>query len=214
MFRRGLTWLRGARPRPARLLALVALLLVIGLGLTLAGGHAWAGDHLRDAERALGRYRLPEARGHLARCLRAWPRHFRAHLLAAQTARRLDDFEAAERHLARCQEIRGGLPDAVVLEQTLLRAQRGGMDPMTPYLRSLVEYDHPATPLILEAMARGYLRASRYLDAAAVLAVWLGRDPDDVQANFMLGWVREQIGPQQQAVDNYRRVVEVDPEHE
>src|SRR5205085_8450316 len=117
-------------------------------------------------------------------------------------------------HLARCQEVRGGLAEEVVLEQTLLRAQRGGMDSVTPYLRSLVEADHPATPLILEAMVRGYMRAYRYGDAAVLLALWQDRRPGDLQADLFQGYVREQIGPEQEAVDNYRRVLELDPDHD
>ena len=37
--------------------------------------------------------------------------------------------------------------------------------------------------------------------------------PDDLQANFLQGFVRELVGPQQEAVDNYRKVIQLDPEH-
>src|SRR5262249_26993574 len=155
-----------------------------------------------------------QAQEHLQRCLRVWPGSFQAQLLAAQTARRLGGYEEAEHHLARCQEIRGGLPEEVVLEQALIRAQRGGMDSVQPYLRSLVEDDHPATPLILEAMTKGYMKAYRFGDAAYLLALWRERSPDDLQANLLQGYVREHVGPEQEAVDNYRRVLEQDPEHD
>jgi tetratricopeptide (TPR) repeat protein len=135
-------------------------------------------------------------------------------LLAAQTARRLGDYEAAERHLARCKEIRGGPTPEVELEQVLIRAERGGMDSVTPYLRSLVEEDHPASPLILDALARGYMRAFRYGDAYAIATLWQDRWPDDIQANFFAGYVNELIGSETQAVADYRRVLELDPEHD
>src|SRR5262245_16277867 len=105
----------------------------------MAVANLWAGHHARAARRALDRYRLGEAREHLAHCLQVWPSSVEIHLLAAQTARRLGEFEAAEMHLARCQQIQGGLTPEVELEQVLIRAQRGGMDSVTPYLRSLVE---------------------------------------------------------------------------
>src|SRR5262249_35367451 len=136
------------------------------------------------------------------------------HLLAAQTARRLGDYEAADQHLARCQEIRGGLSPEVELEQVLIRAQRGGMDSVTPYLRSLVEEDHTATPLILAAMIQGYMRAYRYGDAAVLVSLWRDRWPDDIQANLFEGYVAEQIGSGEQAVKNFRRVLAVDPDHD
>src|SRR5262249_27670266 len=151
---------------------------------------------------------------HLGPCLRLWPSSFEVQLLAAQTARRLGDLEAAEQHLARCQEIRGGLAEEVGLEQALLRAQRGGVGSVPPCLRSLGEADPPATPLILEAMVRGYMRAYRYGDATLLLALWQDRCPDDLEVYLLQGYVREQIGPTRDAVENYRRVLELDPEHD
>jgi tetratricopeptide (TPR) repeat protein len=180
----------------------------------MAAAHLWAGHHWRAARRALDRYRLAEAQEHLTHCLQIWPSSFETHLLAAQTARRLGDYEAADQHLARCQEIRGALAPEVELEQVLIRAQRGGMDSVTPYLRSLVEEDHPATPLILEALIRGYMRAFRYGDAYALVSLWQDRWPDDIEANIFGGFVNEQVGSQQQAVTNYRRVLQLDPEQD
>jgi tetratricopeptide (TPR) repeat protein len=184
------------------------------LGLALAGTQVWAWYHFRAAQEALRRYRLPEAQSHLGACLRFWPNHFQANLLTAQTARRLGDLEAAERQLARCQEIRGGFPEEIVIEQALLRTERGGMDATTSYLRPLVEANHPATPLILEAMARGYMKVYRFTDAGAVLQLWVERSPDDVQAHLLRGYVWEQLNLMQVAVSDYRRVVELDPDNE
>src|SRR5262249_24406364 len=135
-------------------------------------------------------------------------------LLAGQTARRLGDFEMAEKHLNRALELSGELTEEILLEQALLRAQRGEMDQVQEFLRSLAEADHESSVLIFEAMARGYIRAFRYGQAGYMLQLWLDKEPDDPQAQFLQGWVREQIGPQQQAVDNYRRVIELDPEHD
>ncbi|MEK7214376.1 MAG: tetratricopeptide repeat protein, partial [Chloroflexota bacterium] len=214
MFRRAWQWLRHPLGAPRRTLTVLALLAIIAVGVALTGRQLWARHHYRTAGRALERYRLVEARDHLERCALIWSGDFQVHLLVAQTARRLGDYEAAEQHLARCQAIRGGIPEEVVLEQSLIRAQRGGMDSVTPYLRSLVEAHHPATPLILESMAQGYMRSYRFGDAAAILHLWRERSPDDLQANFLEGIVRERVGPEQEAVDNYRRVLEVDPEHD
>jgi predicted Zn-dependent protease len=196
------------------LVAILLIVILIGLGAGIAGSHLWAEFHYRSARQALERYRLGEAREHLEHCLQVWPSSFEVHLLAAQTARRVGDFEAADRHLARCQELRGAQAPEVELEQTLIRAERGGMDSVTPYLRSLVEQEHPATPLILEALAQGYMRAYRYGDAAMVVGLWQDRWPDDIQANLFQGYIREQIGPSTMAVACYRRVLELDPEHD
>src|SRR5262249_7803146 len=110
-------WFHLPFKRPWRLLVILSLLTVIGVGGTLIGLPLWAEYHYRLAQKALERYRLSEARAHLECCLRVWPSSFGVHLLAAQTTRRLEDLEAAEKHLARCQEIKGGLPPEVVLEE-------------------------------------------------------------------------------------------------
>jgi tetratricopeptide (TPR) repeat protein len=196
------------------LLLVVLIVLSAVLALLPISAQAWGWYHRREAQKALKLARIPEAQAHVEQCLRVWPNSFEIHLLAAQLARRQDDFQEAERHLSRCQEIRGGIPEEVVLEQSLIQAQRGGMDAMMSYLKPLVEQGHPATPLILEAMARGYMRAYRFGDAAAVLHEWVARCPDDIQALLSRGWVREQDGPQEGAVADYKRVVELDPEND
>jgi tetratricopeptide (TPR) repeat protein len=199
--------------RPWRALAVFLLLAAIGLGAGMVGLQVWARFHYQSAERALERHQLKEAQTHLESCLQVWPSSFDVHLLAAQTARRLDDYESAERHLARCQELRGGLPEEVVLEKSLIRAQRGGMDSVMPYVRSLMEQNHPSTPLIVDAMVRGYLRAYRFIDAGTLLTLWQKLRPDDVQAYLLMGYVREQIGPEEEAVRNYERVLELQPDN-
>jgi tetratricopeptide (TPR) repeat protein len=214
VFQRALEWLCLPFRSRRRARAILILLVVIVFGVWFSGRHLWAELNYRSARKALERYRLAEAQEHLEKCLQVWPSSFAVHLLAAQTARRLGNFEVAEQHLARCQEIRGALSQDVALEQTLIRAQRGGMDSVTPYLRSLVEQDDPATPLILEALVRGYLKAFRYGDAGMVLAVWLDRRPDDLEAHLFQGYVSETIGPESEAVSQFRRVLELDPEHD
>src|SRR5262245_32482477 len=108
MFRRAVAWLGSLFRRPWHSLAVLTLLGIISLGLALVGRQVWAGYHYRSAGQALERYRLAEAQAHLEQCLRVWPSRFEVRLRAAQTSRRLGDLEAADRHLARCQEIRGG----------------------------------------------------------------------------------------------------------
>jgi tetratricopeptide (TPR) repeat protein len=210
VLQRSVEWLWQLFRRPGRTLAILSLVALIALAAGLVVAHLWAGYHYRAAQRAFERYRLPEAREHLEHCLQVWPSKFEIHLLAARTARRLGDLEAAELHLGRCQEIRGVSAPEVELEQILIRAERGGMDTVMPYLRSLVEDEHPDTPLILEAMSRGYMRAFRYGDAYALVSLWQDRWPDDIEANLFLGYINEQIGSQEQAVASFRRVLELD----
>lgn len=193
---------------------LVGLLLLLGLG-AVGGPHLWAYYHYTRAKAALERYEFAVARDHLRRCLRVWDSRPKVWLLAGQTSRRLDDFDDAENCLNRVQDLLENKTDeALTLEWALLRAQRGDPDPVLPYLRSLIEADHPAAPLILEAAARGYMRTYRFHDAAFLLRLWLDRRPDDPFALYHLGVVRENIGPREEAVDAYRRVLEKQPGHD
>src|SRR5262249_31437995 len=137
--------------------------------------------HYRAAKKSLARYRLREARAHLACCLKVWPRSGLTHLLAARVDRQLGEFRSAEEHLTVAQRHLNQADD-LNLESILLRAQSGQMDTWAKYLRRLVEEDHPATPLILGAMANGYMRAYRLGDAGFLLHLWLEREPDNPRA--------------------------------
>src|SRR5262249_55120083 len=62
-----------------------------------------------------------------------------------------------------------------------------------------------------EALAQGYVRMYRILDALTVLDVWLKSQPDSAQALFLRGEVYRQANAIQKAVPDYRRAVELEP---
>ncbi|HZY89373.1 MAG TPA: tetratricopeptide repeat protein [Gemmataceae bacterium] len=200
--------------RPARLLAALALLAVAGLGAYAAGTQLWALHHYRAARAETERYHTNAARAHLEACLKVWPRDPDALLLAARGARRLGDFEQAEVFLARYRERRGPEDEAGALEQVFLRAERGDVDDVGPYCVRLIEEGRPAAPLALEALAHGFLRKYRLREAALCLTQWLERRPDDTQAVLFRGIVHEQLQQRDEAVASYRRVVQLDAEHD
>ena len=192
----------------------LAVVLLLGLGAVVVP-HLWAEYHYTRAKTALQHYEFAVASDHLRQSLRVWDSRPKVWLLAGQTARRLDDFDEAENCLNRAQELLENKTDETLnLEWALLKAQRGDPDPVLPFLRSLVETDHPDTPLILEAASRGYMRSFRFHDAAFLLRLWLDRRPDDPFALYHIGVVREHIGPRVEAVDAYRRVLELNPGHD
>jgi tetratricopeptide (TPR) repeat protein len=199
---------------PNRWLRLALAGALVLAAVVVAGRHAWAYVHLRAARADAAGHRLADARRHLESCLRVWHGRADVWLLAGQVARRTEDYEVAERCYAEALRLSGGAPaDDLRLEQVLLQAQ---LDPdaKAGYLRGLVEDGHPQTVLILEALARGYLKKNRYAHAGLVLQVWLEKAPDDPAALYFRGTVREEQGPREEAVDDYRRVLEVDPGHD
>jgi tetratricopeptide (TPR) repeat protein len=193
--------------------AVVALLLaLIALGLGLLGFQLWGHYHFRQARQALSRYHPAEATGHVVLCLRLWPRDPATLLLAAQAARRGDNVLQAEEFL-RAYRGHGGDPadEEYALEGMLLRAQEGEVDAVLRRCQELVDRRHPATPRILEALTRGYLRTYRVAAAQVTVAIWFDRFPDDPQAHFFSGLVKEHHEAPDQAAQDYLRVLELDP---
>jgi tetratricopeptide (TPR) repeat protein len=218
----------GAKGRPprlgARLCALLrrrrrwwvagALLGLAAAGLILAGPHVGAWYHFRSARAAVERYHNPQAIRHLQACLRVWPDDADVLLLAARTARRARAYDEAERGLEKYQQLRG-CDGAAAFEQLLLAAERVGEDRVADVCWRHVEQGHPETPLILEALTRGYLRHYRLIEARRCLGHWLQRQPDNPQALCLRGQLHldyeHALVP---ARESYGRAVQLDPDHE
>jgi tetratricopeptide (TPR) repeat protein len=142
-----------------------------------------------------------------------WPDNSEVRLLTARAARRAGAYEEAEQNLEKYRRIRG-LDDAGSFEQLLLSAERD-VDQVAAVCRRHVEHDHPDKALILEALARGYLRQYRLSEARFCLDLWLQDQPDNPQALSLKGQfhVDYEHAPDR-AVESYRRAVQLDPEHE
>jgi tetratricopeptide (TPR) repeat protein len=189
------------------------LFVIIAVPALLAAPHVWGEWHFRAAQRNLSTYHLAEAREHLRQCLRVWPRSGRVHLLAARAARQAYDYEAADRFLIKSQRLIGSQTEDIVLERMLIRAQLGEVDAVMPYLRSLVEGNHSDSVLILEAMAWGCLQQLRVQEAAFFLRLLREREPDNVRALIYEGWARELLDVTDDALEDYRRALELEPDN-
>jgi tetratricopeptide (TPR) repeat protein len=198
--------------RRRRPLLVLALLL---LGAALAGPRVLAWYHWHAAQVALERYQVDEARSHLASCLRAWPDSPRVRLLAARAARLAGAFEEAEQQLSACEDLQKSPSDEARLERSLLRAAGGDFDDaLEDYLQDQARKDPEHAPLIWEALAQGYVRVYRLLDAFACLDRWLRLQPDCAQALFLRGETYRQGKSLNKAVPEYRRAVELDPQRD
>jgi predicted Zn-dependent protease len=192
----------------------VLVLALLGLAGGLGVPRLLAEYHFRAAAAAGDRHRLVEARRHLETCLRTWPDSARVHLLAARVARRSDDRDGAERHLREYERLEGARSEAVVMESILLQAQSGDLSAETEgYLAGRAERDPGEAPLIREALACGYLEALRLPAAIRCLDQVLKDQPDNARALFLRGQARERL-TKYDAVDDYRRALELDPEND
>jgi tetratricopeptide (TPR) repeat protein len=199
---------------PRRTLALATLLLLITAGAGWGGAYLWAAYHLRAAREALEHYHTNEALPHLQACLSVWPRDPQILLLAARAARRTGEFDWADHYLDQYQEQRGKDDEDLFIERVLVSAERGEVNSVSRFCQALVERNHPATPLILEALANGYLRRARPGDAEQVLKEWLKRQPDNPQALHIRGQVYDEELRHHDAITDYRRVLAIDPKME
>jgi Tfp pilus assembly protein PilF len=195
---------------PGRSLAVAVLSLLIAMGAGIASVWLWASYHLRAGRAALERYHTAESVPHLQAALAVWPRDPETLLLSARAARRSDSFDTANRILDRYQELRPKDED-LTIERVCVRAERGEPDSVTKYCRSLIEQNHPASPLLFEALARGYLRTYQPHKAEDVLKEWLQRQPDNPQAFLLQGLVYDLEMRQADAVKSFRAALTADP---
>jgi Tfp pilus assembly protein PilF len=197
---------------PIQILVPILVVSLLGLGAYQAGWYWHADYHRRAAEQALARYDFDEAQEHLAACLRAAPRSAPFHFQMARAARRAGRYEQAAEHLEKCQQLEGVTPENA-LERALLKTAWGEIADTEQFLQRQVDRDAPETAQILEALAQGYIRTYRLGNAAHCLDRLLQREPENVRALLWRGSLRQSAGNDAGAEADYRRAVEVQPEH-
>jgi tetratricopeptide (TPR) repeat protein len=184
-----------------------AALLVFGL----AAPQAWAWYHLRAARSALARHHPEEARAALSLCAQVWGSRASVRLLAGQAARRSGDLETAERELRECLRLQRGATDETAFEWALLQAAAGNVREVEEYLQKRASESPSAGPLAWEALAVGYLRVYRTLDAMACLNHWLKQEPDNVRALELRGTTFVTGRGVVKGAEDYRKVLAIDP---
>src|SRR5688572_1279240 len=194
---------------------LVKVVLFLAVPVAVAAGVYWGvprrADHLTAARAAIERRDFAAARRDLDAHLARRPRDASALLLAAQSARRDGDGQAAEAYLTRYLDA-GGAPDQARLERTLRAVQNGQVENASRMLAACAANpDDPAAPLMLEALARGLVLAGPPKLALPCLDLWLSRPispADRVQALIWRGQVlEERQGLAAEAAEDYRRAV-------
>jgi tetratricopeptide (TPR) repeat protein len=191
----------------------VLLLALLGVAGGLTGLYLWAGSHFGAVQRALAERDYAEAKRHALLCLRVWPGDPETHFLAARACRSLGAYDEAERHLKACRH-GDTLGEAVELEAALLQTQRGDLARKEGFLLSCVEQEHPDSPLILEVLVKGYVQTHQLARAMDCADRWVRSQPHDAEALFWRGRVRELLYAHQPAMEDYRRALALDPQHD
>jgi Tfp pilus assembly protein PilF len=197
--------------RSRRLALLVVVLLV--LGLALAGRHGWAYWHYREAQKALSLRDFAGAEQHFVQSLKVWSSSTDVCLKAARAARKAGDFEETERLLRRFREL-GGDAGALHLEYLLLQVQRGHLADAGPELVNRVTQNHPDSIAILEVLTLAYIQTYQLANALECLRRWLEREPDRSEAWLLQAYVFQRLQNGTEALASYRRAVELDPDND
>lgn len=199
--------LRGVRRRPLPALGGLAVLVLL---VAAAGFCGWSRHQLGAAEQAIQRYDLHQAHQHLERSRAAWPWNARAHFLAAQTARRLDDHATAERLLTDYEQAEGETTQTR-LEWLLLGVQQGDYAGEERNLQLRVDREHADTDLILEALAKGYMNTFRWSDLVNCADIWLERRPRHPSALALRARGLEGLRRPEEALAFYQQAVDRAP---
>ena len=199
--------------RPGRNLGILALLALIGSACAAAGLFLWFDYHLRAARRAAELGHNPVAIEHLRQCRRLRPDSPEVLLLSARVARCSGAWGEAETLLDRYWELRGD-DEALVFERLLLRATQGEEEATRLLLRTRTGADDPSAAVAWEAVVSGLIYRFRLKDAEDEIGRWLERYPDSPPALLALGKLQEQREETSEPLQTYRRLVEIDPEHD
>jgi tetratricopeptide (TPR) repeat protein len=196
--------------RAAAVLALLALVSLISAGVAT---FFWSDYHLRAARREIDRGHNAAGFAHLESCRMVRPDHPEVLVLSARVSRRLGAWTESEELLDRYWRQRGD-DDVLVLERLLLRASRGEVEAVRPLLEARIAQDDPGAALAREALIAGLIYRFRLDDAAWHIDRWLFNDPDNTQALLFQGKLFKQRQQTSEALDSYRRVLELDAEHD
>jgi tetratricopeptide (TPR) repeat protein len=212
---------------------LLVVMAVVGYAAYEISRYVWGRNSLNDAQQALRHRDFHQASAYLDAYLKNRPHDGPVRLMAAQTARRRGDFDEARKHLGLYAK-GAGSQEALVLEHSLLRLQQGDIrDANTLLAVAQDKPSAPETPLILECVFESMLNelappysidpntVKRADDATMAqlgqaLDGWLqGRTApaDHVQGLVWRGRLRRVDKQHHQAEADFRKALELDPDH-
>jgi tetratricopeptide (TPR) repeat protein len=172
-------------------------------------GHAR--EALKQAEELLKTHQREQAAVLLDQVLPDRFNDAHAQFLAARLDRQLGNLTRAEQRLSRCRELWQGPREELALEFVLLRVQQGDLNE-TETPRDYTDRETPQAPLVLEALARGYMIRGRLVQAQANLDRWIALEPDNPHAWLALGELYVLQGRPNDAQAEIRKALDLSPD--
>ena len=192
------------------------ILLIALIGRPPICRHPAAADRQHAREQALERYDYRQAADHLEKSLWWRAGDPDVQMLAAQTARRRGNFEAADRHLQLAGKA-GAPAQALATERNLRAIQLGDMT-AAPGLAQICD-ENPAGPeatLGFEVIFEGGMKSFQLAFARHAIDSWLKHRPgkfDQAHALVWRGRLHQYYDEWAQAIADYHRALELDPDH-
>ncbi|HRF00700.1 MAG TPA: tetratricopeptide repeat protein [Pirellulaceae bacterium] len=170
--------------------------------------------HLSAADAAVERMDYERAIVELAKATRWRSGDPALHLEMAKVYRRAgkaDDCLAQLDEAKRC----GADRELVEREEILMMAQGGYLARFDREIKAILDSvdDDSEASGVYESLARGYLASYRIAEAQRCVDFWLNWQPDLPAARFLRADVRYRVGRLEDAIDDYRFIVEKLPEH-
>jgi tetratricopeptide (TPR) repeat protein len=198
------------RCHPSRIALTIGIVALLTWGTFAVRRQAWARRHFQETQRALDQGDLDLAQRHVERCLEVWDDRAAVQLLAAQTARRREAYDEADRRLSQCERL-GGTTEATALERKLLIAQQGQPEDVLDELKDMAEEQPSHGVAIWEALSRGYLNSACRSDALKCAEMLRRIAPERAEGALCRGRVLETLSRDPEALRDYQRAVELAP---
>jgi tetratricopeptide (TPR) repeat protein len=167
------------------------------------------GRHLADAAEALATERLTAAEELLERALARSPEDVAALRMRAEVASAREDFMQAEAFLRECLRLAPGYGRARLDLVMVLRLRMQG-EPMLPLLERLLAIE-PKDLRCRTLQAAAYSLLGRSEQALAILETLVHECPHDEVVWLNYGHTLRSAGRQREAIDAYRRCIELRP---
>lgn len=191
---------------------LLGVFILTASVVTFAGLWIWFEVHLRAARAELDKGHNSEAVRHLQACQWLLPENRQVLLMSARAARRAGTWDEAENFLNVYWQRYGGDDESLVFEQLLHRGAHGELESVGPSLLARIQRGGNEARLAREAFVTGLISRFRLGEAKVFLDSWLAETPDDPLALLQIGKFEEQQFNFNEAIRNYRRILEIDPD--
>jgi tetratricopeptide (TPR) repeat protein len=192
-----------------------ALFLLILSGLLFYLGFGWFTNyrisrHVKAADQALTHLDFQMAQCELEASLQIRANDGSLQLKMASVARRNNQFELAEEHLKRFQQLVGESPESL-LEFAMLKAQQGDLAHSQDFLLAALRNQSVESPLILEALAQGAFQVLHLGSAMKYLNQLLELQPDHHLALYWRGLLWERSLRLDEALGDYQQAIAINP---